>query len=58
MKSVKRIFLLLLWSSLLMMGSCMNPRLSTSAGVDVHWGPNGPQVRPHMNVGVYGGGRL
>ncbi len=52
------------WSALLLiglfafaLGACSNPRLATSAGVDVRFGPNGPRVTPRMNVSIYSGGR-
>jgi hypothetical protein len=36
--------------------SCSNMRLGTSVGLNMNFGPNGPYVQPHMNVGLYGGG--
>ena len=38
------------------MTSCSNMRLSSNAGVNVHFGPNGPKVDPYFNVGLHSGG--
>lgn len=38
--------------------SCSNARISAGMGVDVHFGPHGPRVDPHLNLNVYNGGRF
>ena len=49
---------MLLLFTLSALDSCGNVSYGTRAGVDVTWGPNGPKLRPHINLNVYNGGRL
>ncbi len=37
--------------------SCSNMRWGVNAGVDVRFGPNGPQVVPNVSVDAWSGGR-
>ena len=37
--------------------TCSNMRWGVNAGVDVRFGPNGPQVVPTVSVDAYSGGR-
>ncbi len=37
--------------------SCGNMRWGVNAGVDVRFGPNGPQVVPNVSVDAWSGGR-
>ncbi|WP_274474347.1 hypothetical protein [Mangrovimonas aestuarii] len=53
-KSIVYAFILL---AVFAISACANARWGTSAGVSVDFGPNGPRVRPHMDVGLYSGGR-
>ncbi|WP_262507857.1 hypothetical protein [Winogradskyella sp. PG-2] len=41
-----------------MLSSCGNARWGTNAGVSMTWGPNGPRVRPHVDVDLFNGGRI
>ncbi len=43
---------------LLNFNGCTNTRYGTRAGVNVTWGPNGPKVRPHIDINLFNGGRL
>ncbi|WP_137091405.1 hypothetical protein [Mangrovivirga cuniculi] len=40
------------------LSGCSNMRWGTSAGISMDFGPNGPRVRPHMDVDLYSGGRF
>ena len=48
---------LLIAGSGIVLSGCSDPRIHTSAGVNMTFGPGGPHVSPSFNVGVYGGGR-
>ncbi len=57
-KSIKFIAVLSLFLFIGMtLSSCGNMRMSTSAGVNVNFGPGGPRIDPYVNVGMYSGGR-
>ena len=59
MKIIKKcllICLIILGSE--MLSSCANARWGTDAGLSMTWGPNGPRVRPHVDVDLFNGGRI
>jgi hypothetical protein len=56
MKRFRKILILI--GLTLVFTACANMRWGTNVGVDVNWGPNGPQVRPHISVDAYSGGRF
>ncbi len=59
MKKTKyTIYILVLSFLLIGLESCANARWGTNAGLNVTWGPNGPKVRPHVDLDLYNGGRL
>ncbi|MCX2745305.1 hypothetical protein OO013_15615 [Mangrovivirga sp. M17] len=54
----KRIVFAFILLIILTLSGCSNMRWGTSAGVSMDFGPNGPRVRPHMDVDLYSGGRF
>lgn len=54
----KKIIISCIFIMLLSFYSCTNTRYGTRAGVNVTWGPNGPKVRPHIDINLFNGGRL
>ena len=56
--SIKKLGLLaMLFAMLFLLTDCSNMRWGVNAGVDVRFGPNGPQVVPNISVDAYSGGR-
>ncbi|MEH0157228.1 hypothetical protein V6R21_24155 [Limibacter armeniacum] len=55
-----RYFRIILIAGLLMMlhTGCANMHMGASYGLSIQSGPYGPTVRPNMNIGMYGGGRI
>ncbi len=59
MKSIYKIFIIaIMVVGSFMLEGCAGSYVSGGVGVNVDFGPNGPRVRPNLNVGVYNGGRL
>ncbi|MCH2195018.1 hypothetical protein [Kordia sp.] len=59
LKTSKKIYIVLfILTSSSLFYSCSNPRWATDVGLNVTWGPNGPKVRPHVDLDLYNGGRL
>ncbi len=59
MKSIhKLITIALIIATCFILESCANARVAGGVGVDVDFGPNGPRVRPSLNVNVYNGGHF
>ena len=53
---IKKIFgVIMLLFALYIMQACGSAY--TNVGVDMTFGPNGPQLNPHVGVNFYGGGR-
>ncbi|WP_338734191.1 hypothetical protein [Mangrovimonas cancribranchiae] len=53
---IKKIFsVLVVVLFLLLLAACGSAH--TNVGLNMHFGPNGPHVSPHVNVDFYGGGR-
>ncbi len=59
MKTIHKLLILaLIVFASIALESCANARVSGGVGLDVDFGPNGPRVRPNINVGVYNSGHL
>ena len=56
--SRKTVLILSLIILSIVLESCSSARWGTNAGVNVTWGPNGPKVKPHVDLNIYNGGRL
>lgn len=57
MKKYRNIVLIIIIFLSLTLTSCSNMHMSSSVGMSMNFGSNGPHVTPYMNVGMSSGGR-